>query len=373
MNRMGSLHQSSSDMALGQVKANRAQIDAMVGKWGLDKPLEAERQANVLDMDPWELTMDNLRGQQVATLNQVLKRCTKGSREYKMVKVCIDKAGSSLVEGEIVLKDGKKLDSSYAKYMDMAPGAVNLSMKALEKNLKKLQKGKKNKAGIQQLEATRKQLETVGLIFADKVQYSGLLMKKGGEKGTKGIAERWFALENVDGDHWVLEYYHPKKFTMLGEIPIDNKCVIAKADRDEKGLGPMFHLEVTCTHQSRTYYMLTAEQEQRDEWFRLICEDAGVQGMGGDDSADDEMADDNDDDDHPEEMDDDGGGGGEEVPAPEVAEEEETAPEVATPAPKKKKEKKGKKEEVAEVPRVQEEPAPAPAVEEEDLDDEDLE
>ena len=51
---------------------------------------------------------------------------------------------------------------------------------------------------------------------------------------------------------------------MLGEIPIDNKCVVERADRDEKGLGPMFHLEVTCTQQSRTYYMLTAEQEQRD-------------------------------------------------------------------------------------------------------------
>ena len=72
---------------------------------------------------------------------------------------------------------------------------------------------------------------------------------------------------------------HPKKFTMLGEIPIDNKCVVERADRDEKGLGPMFHLEVTCTQQSRTYYMLTAEQEQRDTWYKLICEDAGVQGL----------------------------------------------------------------------------------------------
>jgi hypothetical protein len=97
------------------------------------------------------------------------------------------------------------------------PGALNLAMKAIEKNLKKLDKGKTKVGGRQQLEATQKQLENLQLIFADKVQYSGLLMKKGGKKGTKGIDERWFALENVDGDHWVLEYYHPKKFTMLGE------------------------------------------------------------------------------------------------------------------------------------------------------------
>ena len=135
MNRMGSLMQTSSDLALEQVKANRAQIDSLVNKWGLDKPIEAERKVNVLDKDPAELTMDDLRGDSKAVLSPVLKRCKKGSREAKMVQTMIDKAEGG---AEVVLKSGQKLDASYGKYMDMGPGAINLAMKAMEKNLKKL-------------------------------------------------------------------------------------------------------------------------------------------------------------------------------------------------------------------------------------------
>ncbi len=319
MNRMGSLMQTSSDLALEQVKANRAQIDALVNKWGLDKPIEAERKVNVLDKDPADLTMDDLRGESKAVLLQVLKRCKKGSREAKMVQTMIDKASGG---AEVILKSGKKLDASYGKYMDMGPGAINLAIKAMEKNLKKLKKGKKNAATLQQTEATQKQLDTVKLIFAEKVQYSGILSKKGGKKGTKGIDERWFALENVDGSHWVLEYYHPKKFTLLGEIPIDEHCVIERDDKPDKDGSMQYHLDVTCTQQGRTYYMLTENKEFRDEWYKFICEDAGVSGLEHDsDDHDDEIAGDDSADDHPEEMDD-----GDEEGVPPAEEEEKAAP-----------------------------------------------
>lgn len=289
MTRMGSLFQTSSDVALNQVKENRAQIDALVSKWALDKPMEAEVKVNVLDKDPSKLTMDDLRGQSTAVLNQVLKRCQKGSREYKMVQTMIDKQSSS--KGQpVVLKDGTKLDTSWAKYMDMGPGALQLDMKAKQKNLKKLKKAKKSPANLQLVEAAQKEHDTVEKIFNDKVQYSGLLSKKGGKKGTKGVDERWFALENVDGARWVLEYYHPKKFTLLGEIPVDEHCMIVRSDGDpDKDGNPVYNLDVTCTEQGRTYYMLTSDKEARDMWYKLICEDAGVKSVENDDDAEDEI------------------------------------------------------------------------------------
>ena len=138
MDRAGSLFQTSSDVALDQVKENRAQIDALVGKWALDKPVEAEVKVNVLAKDLSDLTQDDLRGQSEAVLNQVLKRCAKDSREYKMVQTMVNQQTSKAqAGGAVVLKDGTKLDKTWGKYMDMGPGALALDLKAKQKNLKR--------------------------------------------------------------------------------------------------------------------------------------------------------------------------------------------------------------------------------------------
>ena len=343
MTRAGSLCQTSSDVALNQVKENRAQIDALVAKWALDKPVEAEVKVNVLAKDVSDLTQDDLRGQSEAVLNAVLKRCAKDSREYKMVQTMVNQQTSKAqAGGAVVLKDGTKLDKSWGKYMDMGPGALTLDMKAKQKNLKKLKKAKKSPANLQLVEAAQKEHDTVQKIFDDKVQYSGVLSKKGGKKGTKGIDERWFALENVDGARWVLEYYHPKKFTLLGEIPVDEHCLIDRSDD-----GDTYNLDVTCTEQGRTYYMLTADKEARDTWYKLICEDAGVKPVVDEDDAEDDIAD----------------GGENDDDVDEIA-LEEAATKIQAAA-------RGRQERKAAAARVPE--GVPPAAEEEEVDEDDLE
>lgn len=138
----------------------------------------------------------------------------------------------------------------------------------------------------------------------------------------------------------MLEYYHPKKFTLLGEIPIDSHCVIERGEGAGKDGKTMQTLNVTCTQQGRTYYMLTEDQEARDTWYKYICEDAGVSGIDDDSDHEDEIAGGGSDDDHPEEIEEDEEG----VPPADASEK----PSEDAPAP---------------------EPAPAPAEEEEDDDD----
>jgi hypothetical protein len=198
---MGGLTQSASDFALTQVKENRAIIDSLVSRWGLEEVEEAKVKTNVMD-------------QSVALLGQLLKKCPPGSREHKLVKSQLDKQGPASQAkpktSGLVLKSGKKIDKSFKKYFEMGPGQIKLAVQKLQQSLHKLKKGKASASSRKEIEKTTKEIETIGAIFNDKVQYSGLLMKKGGKKGSKGTEERWFALEHVGEGTYSLEYYNPK-------------------------------------------------------------------------------------------------------------------------------------------------------------------
>jgi hypothetical protein len=211
---MGGLTQSASDFALTQVKENRAIIDSLVSRWGLEEVEEAKVKTNVMDKPTSDITMDDLRGQSVALLGQLLKKCPPGSREHKLVKSQLDKQGPASQAkpktSGLVLKSGKKIDKSFKKYFEMGPGQIKLAVQKLQQSLHKLKKGKASASSRMEIEKTTKEIETIGAIFNDKVQYSGLLMKKGGKKGSKGTEERWFALEHVGEGTYSLEYYNPK-------------------------------------------------------------------------------------------------------------------------------------------------------------------
>ena len=115
-----------------------------------------------------------------------------------------------------------------------------------------------------------------------------MLSKKGGRKGTKGVEERWFALENKSGSQdevlqghadWCLEYYNPKNYKVLGEIVIDHECVVEIENREDGTLSrpgvPVYELNVTCKDAKRgagmrTFYLFTGDKAARDEWYKHV-------------------------------------------------------------------------------------------------------
>ena len=110
------------------------------------------------------------------------------------------------------------------------------------------------------MEAARAAVKDATAAFDAKVQYSGMLVKKGGQQGQKGEAERWFAIEEFSPGVWAMEYHDPKTFKLLGQIPIDNQCICSVEDMDHGKKGMLYHLNVTCQQEGRTYYMHTPKR-----------------------------------------------------------------------------------------------------------------
>jgi hypothetical protein len=302
---MGSLTQTAADQAYEQVKINRALIDNICSKWALDKVEEAEVKVQLIDMAPEDLTINDLRSAPLALLNQILKKCPENSREYKLVRSQIEKRGpASAKKDTLSLSNGKKIPPEFGKYMEMGPGQIKLAMQGIQTNLQKLKKGKATPAQRKQVQDLTKEVDQIAAIFNDRVHYSGLLTKKGGKKGTKGADERWFALEMIGGGNWALEYFHPKVSTavrcagkadvdgivltqplhaslqqtykLLGQIPIDNKCAISQSDSEDKKTGTWYNIDVTCTAEDRTFFLMTQEKKMRDDWYLYIRQDAGI-------------------------------------------------------------------------------------------------
>ena len=302
VSRMSSLTGSASDLALNQIKANRALIDEVTQRWSLDKVEEKEVKVNVLDKPTSELMMDDLRGAPLALLNQLLKKCAPGSREYKLVDSQIKKAGPATKAKGPATSGGrtKALDPKYTKYLNLGPGQLKLAVAEQQKILDKLKKGKPTQESRKRVYEVTKEIDEIGKIFADKVHYSGVMTKKGGKTGNKGADERWFALEDLGSGVYSLEYYEPKKYKLLGQIPIDNKCLLDAGEGNNKGTTT-YTLDITCTDENRTYYLFTTKKTERDTWLKYIKEDAGVADMNetydDDQEIDDEPEEDDDDDD----------------------------------------------------------------------------
>lgn len=289
IHRMGSLTQTAADQAYEQVKINRALIDNICSKWALDKVEEAEVKVQLIDMAPEDLTINDLRSAPLALLNQILKKCPENSREYKLVRSQIEKRGpASAKKDTLSLSNGKKIPPEFGKYMEMGPGQIKLAMQGIQTNLQKLKKGKATPAQRKQVQDLTKEVDQIAAIFNDRVHYSGLLTKKGGKKGTKGADERWFALEMIGGGNWALEYFHPKTYKLLGQIPIDNKCAISQSDSEDKKTGTWYNIDVTCTAEDRTFFLMTQEKKMRDDWYLYIRQDAGIIDMNEEHSASEE-------------------------------------------------------------------------------------
>ena len=64
----------------------------------------------------------------------------------------------------------------------------------------------KKKPDSKKLVAYEAQVVDMEALFGERVQHSGLLVKKGGKTGQKGQAERWFCLEEISPGVWCMEY-----------------------------------------------------------------------------------------------------------------------------------------------------------------------
>ena len=283
MARMGTLAQTAADQCSEQIAENDALVRELNKKWELGK-LEQVRRKHHAKGGMGGITIEYLQGKTVSELKLLLKECKPGSEQYMMVKGCID-------------AKSPKLDPEMAQYLEKGPGELRMALLALEKNLAKLEKKRgagsdqpsaKQIEARKQFNATQKQHDTISGIFADKVACSGMLSKKGGRKGTKGVEERWFALENKSGSQdkvlqgkadWVLLYYNPKNYKVLGEIVIDHECVVEIENREDGTLSrpgvPVYELNVTCKDAKRgagmrTFYLFTGDKAARDEWYKHV-------------------------------------------------------------------------------------------------------
>eukprot|EP01052_Picozoa_sp_SAG31_P009302 SAG31_NODE_486_length_15001_cov_8.454405_12_plen_124_part_00 len=121
------------------------------------------------------LNITLFRGRSLPELKQILKKCGSGSRN------------AALVQGQIETFDAAKVHEKHAK---LSPGQLMAGMMKARVGLQKEQ-GKK-KPDAKKIGVFEDQLTDMQGILDEKVQFSGLLTKKGGKTGQKGYGSFMF-------------------------------------------------------------------------------------------------------------------------------------------------------------------------------------